>query len=239
MAAWLGDPLAAGMDAFVADNPPKDTLLDLERALAATGWAARMPASAASARLTVDGAARTLDVVGGRPATVLLTPAQAAGAVLEPVSGSVIVTTRTAVPVDGAALKPVDGLEIQRAITPAGSIDSDDRVRVTLRVTVPVTGDTGCWMVTETVPSGLRPIVRSGGSEDGEEEDDGAGAIDPWSVEGQRVRWCVTWDPQVGQPGAITYLARVLTPRARTRGSPRWCSPPWHPTTAWSCRQRR
>jgi uncharacterized protein YfaS (alpha-2-macroglobulin family) len=128
----------------------------------------------------------------------------------------VIVTTRTAVPVDGTALKPVDGLEIQRAITPAGSIDSNDRVRVTLRVTVPTTDDRGCWMVTETVPSGLRPIVSSGGSDDEEADEDGAGAIGPWSVEGQRVRWCVTRDAKGKQPEAITYLARVLTPGTYT-----------------------
>ncbi len=71
VAAWLGDPLAAGMDAFVADNVSRDTLFDLERALAAAGWAARMPASAASARLTVDGgrphARRGRRTTGHRP----------------------------------------------------------------------------------------------------------------------------------------------------------------------------
>jgi hypothetical protein len=131
--------------------------------------------------------------------------------VLEPVSGSVIVTTRIAVPVDAAGLAKVDGLAIQRTITPADGIDAADRVRVSLRVTVPSTLDSGCWMVTETVPSGLRPIVYAGGADE-EEDDGGSGASDPWSVDGQRLRWCVGREDQAGKADhAITYLARVLT----------------------------
>ncbi len=209
VAAWLGDPLAAGMDAFVADNPPKDTLLDLERALAAAAWAARMPASKASATLTVDGSARTLDIVGGQAATVVLTPAQAAAAVLEPASGSVVVTTRTAVPLGTDTLEPVDGLTVQRTISPSDGLDATDRVRVTLRVTVPSPTAEGCWMVTETVPSGLRPVVSIGDEYD--EDEGGSAEAEPWSVAGQQLRWCVTRDEAGGQPPTITYLARVLT----------------------------
>ncbi len=43
VAAGIGDPLAADLDAYVGANPPKDTLVDLQRAIAARDWAARTP----------------------------------------------------------------------------------------------------------------------------------------------------------------------------------------------------
>ena len=55
VAAGLGDPLAADLDAFVAANPPNDTVLDLQRAIAARAWAARTPGQDAMAALRVDG----------------------------------------------------------------------------------------------------------------------------------------------------------------------------------------
>ena len=47
MQAWTGDisgAVATEMDQWVADNPPTKTLVVLERALAARGWAERVPA---------------------------------------------------------------------------------------------------------------------------------------------------------------------------------------------------
>ena len=51
VAAWLGLPVAADMDAYVDAHPPKTTVIDLERALAAQGWVRRLPASDAVAAL--------------------------------------------------------------------------------------------------------------------------------------------------------------------------------------------
>jgi uncharacterized protein YfaS (alpha-2-macroglobulin family) len=139
----------------------------------------------------------------------VLTPAQAAASVLEPASGSVLVTTRVAVPIASGDLEPVQGLAITRTLSPANGIDATDRVRVTLQVEAPALGGGSCWMVTETVPSGLRPIV--GTADEEEDEDGGASTAEPWSVEGQQLRWCVARNPDTGAFPSITYLARVLT----------------------------
>jgi hypothetical protein len=93
VAASLGDEVAGPMDAWLAENPPRTTTVALERALAARGWASRVPGAEAVVAVTVDGTSRDMTVRPDAPVSVSLTPAQAAGARLDPRSGSVLVVT--------------------------------------------------------------------------------------------------------------------------------------------------
>ena len=153
VAASLGDPLATGMDAFVVDNPPKGTAIDLERALAAAGWAKRIPAADATATLVVaDGTQTAVRITASRPVTMLLTPAQADGARLEPGTGTVLVTTRTEQPLAATTLEPVPGLSITRRMMPGTTLATTDVVHVTITVTYDSQSSSGCWNVVELVP---------------------------------------------------------------------------------------
>ncbi|MEI7742458.1 MAG: Ig-like domain-containing protein [Chloroflexota bacterium] len=210
IAAAIGDPLAAGMDDYASANPPKATAIDLERALAARGWADRMAPADAKAALVVDGRRSELAVTASEPVTVTLTPAQAATATLTPVSGSVVVTTRIEQPLDPASLKTPRGVTFTREVRPASSIKATDVVQVSLRVTfdkqVAATIQP-CWTVTELVPSGLAPIASSAEFE----EDPEPGMVDPWRLSGQRLDFCVTPDP-IQRTWTLHYAARVVTP---------------------------
>lgn len=218
VAAWLGEPVAADMDAYIASSPPKTTLVDLEQAVAAQGWVRRLPAADASAALVIDGKRSVLRIKGSRPVTVVLTPAQAADATLEPRSGSVIVATRTDEPLDASSLEAPSWLEVSRAVKPSGTIGLADTVVVVLRVTRPPKATPGCLAVTELVPSGLVPVAPLESWYDDEEEGGGAnpGTEEPSQVIGQRVEFCV--DGHANSPAVkLRYVARVVTP-----GTYRW-----------------
>jgi uncharacterized protein YfaS (alpha-2-macroglobulin family) len=218
VAASLGEPVAAEMDAYLETHQPRTTLVDLERALAAAGWVRRLPASDAVAALTVDGRRTELRIDGSQPVTVVLTPAQASGAMLEPVGGSVLVTTRSEQPLDPASLTAPDGQEITRTVSPAGTIAITDAVVVTLQVRLAAPEEPACWAVTELVPSGLVPVTRGGweGEDDQDEELPSDSIESPWRVTGQRVDFCVAVDPD--RPVLVLrYVARVVTP-----GTYRW-----------------
>jgi len=211
VAASLGDPVAAGMDAFVAANPPKTTSVALERALAAQGWAKRVPGASAVAAITVDGARRELTIQPDIPASIVLTPAQAATARLEPVSGSVLAVTSWDGALDPASLTPAKGQQLVRTVSPAGTIGPTDTVIVTLRVTLGTEARDECWRVTDLAPSGLAPV--DGGGRWGEDENGNPvwTGTSPDFVDGQRVEFCVTRDPK--QPvQTLRYVARVVTP---------------------------
>ncbi len=220
VAASLGDPLAAGMDTYLADNPPKTTAIELERALAAAGWAERIPAADAAATLTLDGARRNIDIRASKPVRIVLTPAQAASARLNPVSGTVLVATSTEQPLDVSSLEKPGDLTISRKVRPSGQLRSTDMVHVDINVHLGAMSGGGCWNVTELVPSGLTPIVGDEDRESDQEYDDqgnpiGPVIVSPWRVVGQRLDFCVTRQGDASDQ-VLRYVARVVTPGTYT-----------------------
>jgi hypothetical protein len=217
VAAALGDPLAAGMDAEITAHPPQDTLLDLERALAGSWWAKVTPRADAAASLTLDGKTTRVAITAGQPVVLRVTPAQRAGLRIDPVSGSVLVVSDWEGPVAAGDLTPASGETITRTVAPAGTIGATKTVTVTFQVKLGAAVDDGCTRVTDLAPSGLAPISANQ-VWDGEEdpESDTTSVIGPWQVVGQRVEFCVTPDPNLPVQ-TLRYLARVVTP-----GTYRW-----------------
>ena len=163
VAASLGDPVAAEMDAWVAANPPTTTTVALERALAARGWARRVAGAPAVAAVTVDGVAAR----GGHRARVRRRrwcsrprrrrrPGWSRSRVPSwwspPGTG----------PLDPAGLTPAKGQRLVRTVTPAGAIGPTDTVIVTLRVTLGPEARDECWRVTDLVPPGSRRSASAG-----------------------------------------------------------------------------
>ena len=200
VAAALGDPLAADMDAEVIAHPPVDTLVDLERVIAASYWAARRPRVDAAAAVTIDGVRREVAIEAGRPVTFNVTPAQRASLRLDPVSGSVVVAARWDGPPAAGDLVVPAGVSVSRTVSPAGTIGATDTVVVSYRVTLPSTAAGSCWQLTDHVPSGLAPVDSVGRHEEAEEEDGPAASSreGPWRVIGQRVDFCV--EPDLRRP---------------------------------------
>ena len=212
VAAALGDPLAAGMDAEVVAHPPVDTLVALERVIAASWWARTQPRVDAAAAITIDGVRGERAISAGRPVSFDVTPAQRASLRIDPVSGSVVVAARWDGPLAAGDLVTPAGVTITRSVSPAGAIGATDTVVVAYRVTLPANVADGCWQLTDHVPSGLTPVDSAGRYEEAEEEDGPPARFseNPWRVVGQRVDFCVDPDPK--RPvHELRYLARVVT----------------------------
>lgn len=213
-AAGIGDPLAADMDAYVAAYPPIRTLVDLQRAIAARSWAERTPTTTAVASLRVQGVARQLTIDAMDAIRLTLTPDQLASATISPVSGTVIVTTSWEGPLDAASMRDDGIASFKRTVSPSGAIPVDGVVVVEFTVGLDRDADDSCWRVTDLVPSGLAPISGTAFRADDEDEETtspGATVVEPWSVVGQRVDFCVVRDPK--QPiQRLRYIARVVTP---------------------------
>ena len=213
VAAAIGDPLAADMDAEVAAHPPTATLVDLERAIAASYWVRWQPKVTAVAAITLDGRRSEVTITADQPARLQVTPAQRAGLRIDPVSGSVLVLATWDGPVAAGDLTPPAGQSITRSVQPAGVIGATQTVVVTLKVTLGPSADDGCWRVTDLVPSGLVAVDAPGRWV---EEGSPLAYLTPWRVLGQRVDFCVTRNPK-NPTRTLRYLARVITP-----GTYRW-----------------
>ncbi len=212
VAASLGDPVAAEMDAWVAANPPTTTVVDLERVLAARGWAQRVPGAAVVAALTVDGTRREVTVEAGGAVSLSLTPAQAAGATVEPVRGTTLLVQTWEDQLTASTLSVPASVTLTRGVTPSGAIAAADTVIVTIEAGLR-TQDLGqCWRVVDFVPSGLAPIV---GTYHAGEETPATDVESPSLIDGQRVEFCAGYDPKRSSY-TLRYVARVLTPGTYT-----------------------
>ena len=225
-AAGIGDPVAGDMDAFLAANPPKDTVLDLHRAIAARSWAERTPGAAAAASLT--------ELVPARPPAVSrsrrpsrrgsASAGPLATAALTPVRGTVLVTSHWEGPLDARSLQAKNVTTFTRTVGPTGTIPIDGLVTVEFTVHLGADADHGCWQVTDLVPSGLAPVWGGPSWYRGQDYDEEGtptpdALIAPWNVEGQRVDFCLSPDPK-HPVQHLRYVARVVSP-----GTYRWESP--------------
>jgi uncharacterized protein YfaS (alpha-2-macroglobulin family) len=86
-------------------------------------------------------------------------------------------------------------------------------VRVRIAVTFGNQVPSGCYRLTDLVPSGLAPIEATFAWSD-DEDNEGAFRAFPWRIDGQRVTWCA--DPAHPR-NVYDYTARVVTP-----GTYRW-----------------
>ncbi len=212
VAASLGDPVAAEMDAYLEAHPSKTTLVDLERALAARGWATRVAPTPASAAVTVGGSRHEVTLDAGEASAEVLTPAQATSATIEPLSGSVLVVQTWDDALTPASLIAPDGVTVKRTVSPSGTVAADSTVVVTYAVTIPDAARGTPWRLVDQVPSGLAPIPWYGAMAD---VGGLPGDVSPTVVDGQRVEFCVGWAPDRSEY-TLRYVARVVTPGTYT-----------------------
>ena len=213
LAAAAADPLSIAIDAYLDANRPDTTVLDLERALAASWTARRASAAPVVVAVTVDGRRREVTLEAGQGSALTLTPAQAATLRLDAVSGRALAVAGWEVPLDPASLRRPEGVSIERSVSPA-RVTATSLVTVSFTVRVPAEPRGTCWQVTDLVPSGLAPIApwqawSSPGEQPGRAPS--GPVLFPWRIIGQRVDFCVPYDPR--EPvQELRYRARVVTP---------------------------
>lgn len=207
LAARLGDPIAADVSRYLADQPSSEQVFPLEQLGYIQGVLDRLPRAAGRFAWTVDGQRHEVQLDPGGAMTLVLTPSQRVGLRLEPLAGELAVaTTWTA---SGGGLPSDPTMSVTRTINPAGSASDTQLVKVTLTVTFGAQAPGGCYRLTDLLPSGLSPVVASAGWS-GEEAPT---VIRPYDIEGQRVSWCVS---PADTSHVYGYSARVVTPGTYT-----------------------
>jgi hypothetical protein len=207
LAAELGDPLAARFWRYVEANPSRQLTTNLPGVGVAAAALERAAPVAGSFAYELDGERKVVELEPGGSFRMVVTAAQARSIVLEPVDGEVSVTSTWSerLDVDGLAAEP--GLSITRSMAPA-AVTPGELVVVDLTVVLPPDAPTGCYPVTEVVPSGLVPV---GSLFEVYDPDDGAeppSRVAPYAQVDQQVSFCATTEPSGGR---LRYVARVVT----------------------------
>jgi len=207
LAADLRDPIALDLARYLLNNPSRERIASLEMLGFARAGLRWLPREAARFAWTVDGVRSEELLENGRSFQLVVTAAQRRSLRFEPIEGAMMVAGSWDGGADYAALPQHPLVQIQRNVTPVGTASVGQLVRVTINLTIDGEAPRGCYQVTDLLPSGLAPVATTWDYWNEADE----GVIRPYSVDGQRVSWCV--DPRsLRRP--LGYAARIVNPGA-------------------------
>jgi hypothetical protein len=218
LSAALGDDRAPLFWAYVEGNPAADRLEVLPAAAYVTHMLDRQSVKAASFAYTVDGTRAVVPLEDGRSFELSLTAPQLASLKIEPIAGSIGVATSWRDQIQPAAVQSDPDVTISRSVSPSMKLAGADLVTVLLSVKFGPQAASGCYQVTEIVPSGLTPVglLAAWVDPNSEEPVQASQAIMPYDQSGSRVYFCA--DPTARRGSVVLrYYARVVTP-----GTYRW-----------------
>ena len=216
LAAELGDEtIAIAADAYVRDDPPTATLASLQHLAVIDRLIERSVAAPASFSWELGDEGGTIELAPGESHHLVLTAAQRMAIRLEPLSGSPGIATSWEEPLATTGGSQDQGIHVERSVLPEGAIRAADTVEVTIEVDPGPAAVTGCYLVTEVVPSGLAPIRETAGWP--RHREDAVDVDSPLAIAGQRVTFCVYRerddpDTDTRAPQLLRYQARMVTP---------------------------
>jgi hypothetical protein len=207
LAAELRDPVSLDVARYLLENPSRERIAAMEMVGFARAGLRWLPRETARFAWSVDGVRREERLENGRSFQLVVTAEQRRSLRIEPIEGSMMVAGSWDGEADYAQLPQHQLVQIERTVTPAGTASVGQLVRVTIDLTIDRQAPRGCYQVTDLLPSGLAPVATTWAY--WSEADDGV--ILPYSVDGQRVSWCV--DPRsLRRP--LGYSARIVNPGA-------------------------
>ncbi|MGH2475377.1 MAG: hypothetical protein ACRDIL_08920, partial [Candidatus Limnocylindrales bacterium] len=215
MAAY-GDPLAPRYWAYVEADPSATIPFELHGAAFAAWMLEHEVTAPATFGYTIGGTRQVVELGPGETFRLRLTAAQLATLSIEPVSGRVGVTSSWREPVRADSVRGDPDLTITRTVSPSGTIPAGALVTVDLMVEFGAQAPTGCYRVTDQVPSGLVSVGLLQGWTDPETGEMPTGVTYPQEQVGQRVVFCADRSERTGLV-LLRYVARVIT-----TGTYRW-----------------
>ena len=203
--ALIGDPQSVSLYSYVISNSTKDVLTNLPESIFLRERLTSSNPQPVTFTYSVDGQKITKTLQKGESFKAQLTPDQLKTIGFENIKGSVGLSSTYSVPLDAGNVKTDSNLLISRHLSVGGKdtteIPEAGLIKVTLDYQIKSIAQDGCYQVSDLLPSGLAPITKlySRGIT-------GTDTWYPYSVDGQRVSFCVTRTPQ--KP--IVYYARVI-----------------------------
>ncbi|HXI45569.1 MAG TPA: hypothetical protein VNH13_04665, partial [Candidatus Acidoferrales bacterium] len=211
LAGQLGDPLAAGLRRYVADQPSTEAIYPLQLLGYVRGSLDRLSRSAGQFVWTLAGVRHEETLEPGGAFSLPVTATQLAELHIDRTAGDLVVSSAWLGDATSAELPTTPGIRIVRNLA-SSTAPADGVFRVRLQVTIATSLPYGCYTVTELLPSGLAPLIGTPGWPD----DETLRNLDqPWEVDGQRVSWCLGVDAE-HHTFNLGYAARVVSPGTYT-----------------------
>ncbi|MCJ7510393.1 MAG: Ig-like domain-containing protein [Dehalococcoidia bacterium] len=210
LAAILGASLADNWSPLLFDytttNYTHDTLIYLEQISFLVEALPNLSAAPVRFAYTLDGQRTEEELDRGNSLALHLTPEELRDLNLEALEGTLGIATSFLAPFDPSSVQPDPVVSISRSYQgqPKGSatIEEGELVRITIAYKLGPQAVSGCYQVSDLLPSGLKPITRlyQWGITD-------MSVAYPYAIEGQRVSFCVY---RYSKQLPLVYYARVI-----------------------------
>jgi len=215
LASRLGDPLASDISTYLRQVPSDAMVFPLEQIGYVSAFLDRLPRSPGKLAWTVAGERHEVTLEPGGGLSLTLTSEQRSSLKLERLDGDLAVVTSWNSP--DFALPTSPAIHVNRIVSPANDAPDDRLVHVTISVTFGKQALPGCYQLTDLVPSGLAPVVRTAGWPGDQEDEETVTQVAanwPYLASGQRVSWCAS-------PSDVSH-SYVYAARAVSPGTYRW-----------------
>lgn len=206
LGARVADDRAPALFQYTLDEQARERLVALEQISFLVEALPRLAADPVRFAYTTGGKRQEKELARGQSFALRLGAAGLKALALEVRSGTLGVSTSFLGRLDPSAVARDPDVRLTRSIAGSGSssvsVGEGDLVRITLDFTLSSDAASGCYQVSDLLPSGLRAVSRP--YQRGIEES----RVDyPYAVDGQRVSFCASKDSKRRR---IVYYARVI-----------------------------
>lgn len=161
LAAKMGMPEAAGLDAYLSSNWENGAMTDLDRAAFLAEMVPSLVPGNATVKYAINGKESTLTMTDGWAEPLILTKAEAASFRVTSVDGPVAASFVRRV---GGRMATSDDVTLTRSysVSGGGSLDSlteGKTVTITITPEWKPTAQDGCYVIRDHLPSGLAPFI--------------------------------------------------------------------------------
>ncbi|MCH8821409.1 hypothetical protein IID23_02680, partial [Patescibacteria group bacterium] len=201
--AKLQDKNTTAIMRYLADEKPEKVLIDIERVLAAVDYLSGFAFNEASFTINIEGEEKTIDLKG-RPYLMSVTADKLEKLSFKDIKGKVLVSVSYETPLNKAGISRDKSLDIKREYSENNNVTTDISegalVKITINYDISGPIQSGCYQVTDHLPSGLRAVTNPARF---------VSERDTWYLyqnTGQTISFCVR--KEFTKP--IKYFARVI-----------------------------
>lgn len=196
------------LEAYVADNSPKDMLFYIEELMFLENALPNLPKNQASFEYVLEGKTEKVTLEPGKTFSLMVTPEKLAGLKFKNIQGKVGITAVYPKAFDASAASSLDGVKISRSYQSSQgkaktSFKAGDLIKVNVSYAFGKTAPDGLYLLTDILPAGLKivetPFYRGAGDNY---------TRYPILIDGQKVMFVVyekkNW--------TLNYYARIVNP---------------------------
>ena len=201
--AKLQDKNTTAIMRYLADEKPEKVLIDIERVLAAVDYLSGFAFNEASFTINIEGEEKTIDLKG-RPYFMSVTADKLEKLSFKDIKGKVLVSVSYETTLNKAGISRDKSLDIKREYSENNNVTTDISegalVKITINYDISGPIQSGCYQVTDHLPSGLRAVTNPARF---------VSERDTWYLyqnTGQTISFCVR--KEFTKP--IKYFARVI-----------------------------